>query len=410
MSSENKVEEQEAEIARLKGWIESVSAAIATIPEFTTGHWGGDKAGWGWHFEMVRYCQRQRETAEASLAQLKQEVANYERSFEIEADLHIEQRELAECLEASLASAREEIAQWQAAAKSWEEQSGDYRSGFNAGWDMAHESLLCGHARANLRDPKYGTTAYQGEERCEMCALRAEFTRLYSPGGAAETPQEQKKENDLSRMDTMGSSADSRTASEGAPNPKRELLASLAHEQWTGWMRYLFSQCAPDPIRGGCWDGGIIIPYEWVTRWRRQMGLLYCDLREDERNSDRHEADRVLNVLAVFNSSPALAPAPDAPYGRRQITNYRANTCDGCGQIVRRITTGLLSGLRGDPVAPRTSGDDTRDTSLKPLLELLAWYVATYGTKDLTPAQLAILYPQQAASIRARFPEAFPAV
>lgn len=36
-------------------------------------------------------------------------------------------------------------------------------------WDAAHEAAPCGHARANYKDPKYGTPEYKGEERCEVC-------------------------------------------------------------------------------------------------------------------------------------------------------------------------------------------------------------------------------------------------
>src|SRR5258708_1887157 len=41
-------------------------------------------------------------------------------------------------------------------------------------WDLAHSPAKCGHARANWKDPKYGTPEYQGDERCEVCALIAE--------------------------------------------------------------------------------------------------------------------------------------------------------------------------------------------------------------------------------------------
>lgn len=39
-----------------------------------------------------------------------------------------------------------------------------------ATWDTAHEPAKCGHARANWKDPKYGTPEYDGDERCEVCA------------------------------------------------------------------------------------------------------------------------------------------------------------------------------------------------------------------------------------------------
>jgi hypothetical protein len=74
----------------------------------------------------------------------------------------------------------------------------------------------------------------------------------------------------------------------------REELAALAHEQWSGWMRYLFSKCEitrpGEPL-------GLVIP-EWaVTRWERQMNTPYAELPEQEKDSGRAEADRVLALI-----------------------------------------------------------------------------------------------------------------
>jgi hypothetical protein len=41
------------------------------------------------------------------------------------------------------------------------------------GWSLAHGAAQCGHARANYKDPLYGTAEYQGNERCEACAAEA---------------------------------------------------------------------------------------------------------------------------------------------------------------------------------------------------------------------------------------------
>ena len=42
-----------------------------------------------------------------------------------------------------------------------------------AAWNLAHEPAKCGHARANYKDPKWGTPEYDGDEKCEFCvALR----------------------------------------------------------------------------------------------------------------------------------------------------------------------------------------------------------------------------------------------
>jgi hypothetical protein len=72
----------------------------------------------------------------------------------------------------------------------------------------------------------------------------------------------------------------------------REALAALAHEQWSGWMEYLFSKSQDNA------DGTVTIPAWAVERWKRQMTTPYAELPEAEKNSDRQEADRVLALLA----------------------------------------------------------------------------------------------------------------
>lgn len=47
------------ENARLTEWKSSVLNALKTFPEFTAGEWGGDKEGWGFCFEIVRWAQRE---------------------------------------------------------------------------------------------------------------------------------------------------------------------------------------------------------------------------------------------------------------------------------------------------------------------------------------------------------------
>jgi len=48
-----------------------------------------------------------------------------------------------------------------------------HRIGFEQGWMASHENAPCGHARANWKDPNYGTPEYDGDERCEFCAALA---------------------------------------------------------------------------------------------------------------------------------------------------------------------------------------------------------------------------------------------
>jgi hypothetical protein len=75
----------------------------------------------------------------------------------------------------------------------------------------------------------------------------------------------------------------------------RERLAAYAHEAWARWMRHLYSRCTvpagEDVILSrtiGEWDS---------AKWMRQMETPYADLPEDEKASDRAQADKILAIL-----------------------------------------------------------------------------------------------------------------
>jgi hypothetical protein len=70
-----------------------------------------------------------------------------------------------------------------------------------------------------------------------------------------------------------------------------EQLAALCHEQWSGWMRYLFSKGQFNE------DGTWTMPAWAVERWKRQMNTPYDALSEVEQDSDREEAKRFMALL-----------------------------------------------------------------------------------------------------------------
>ncbi len=71
----------------------------------------------------------------------------------------------------------------------------------------------------------------------------------------------------------------------------REQLARLAHQQWAGWLKYMFANSFHDQ------DGTVVIPKWAVDRWTRQMNTEYKDLPGDEKESDRTEADKVMDLI-----------------------------------------------------------------------------------------------------------------
>lgn len=99
----------------------------------------------------------------------------------------------------------------------------------------------------------------------------------------------------------------------------RESLAAVQHEIWSHWMRWILSQCRErsEPILdfGGKYDPdndphgfgplpsitgeeieAIILP-KTLKRWKRKMNTPYADLSEEWKESDRHQADKVLAAL-----------------------------------------------------------------------------------------------------------------
>ena len=68
-------------------------------------------------------------------------------------------------------------------------------------------------------------------------------------------------------------------------------IADIQHEIWAHWMRYLFSVSIHNE------DGAVIIPVEKVERWKRQLSTAYDSLTENEQQSDKDQAEKVLNVI-----------------------------------------------------------------------------------------------------------------
>ncbi len=74
----------------------------------------------------------------------------------------------------------------------------------------------------------------------------------------------------------------------------KEELSSAVHDTWTRWMHHMFTFCTFNE------DGSVTIPKEKMARWWRQMRTDYNDLPEDEKDSDRAEADRYLAILDAY--------------------------------------------------------------------------------------------------------------
>ena len=74
----------------------------------------------------------------------------------------------------------------------------------------------------------------------------------------------------------------------------REMLANYSHDAWSQWMKYLFKNGTFND------DGTFTIP-GWAThRWSVQSATPYKNLTEKEKDSDRKEADM---MIEIFNNA-----------------------------------------------------------------------------------------------------------
>lgn len=70
-----------------------------------------------------------------------------------------------------------------------------------------------------------------------------------------------------------------------------ERLASIEHERWSHWQRYMHEKGSM--TEAGC----LIIPADLVERWQRLMDTDYADLTEEEKQSDRDQVYRYLPTV-----------------------------------------------------------------------------------------------------------------
>ena len=68
-------------------------------------------------------------------------------------------------------------------------------------------------------------------------------------------------------------------------------VAALCHEQWSGWMEYLFEQGVFND------DGTWTMPVWAVSRWMRQSQTKYGELSEEERENDLAEARKFFGLF-----------------------------------------------------------------------------------------------------------------
>ena len=81
----------------------------------------------------------------------------------------------------------------------------------------------------------------------------------------------------------------------------REKLADYAHAAWSGWMKYIFSNAISDSELRLDKAVGLMLTPKWaVDRWIRQASTPYAEMPENEKGSDRDEADKILKIIQPY--------------------------------------------------------------------------------------------------------------
>lgn len=72
----------------------------------------------------------------------------------------------------------------------------------------------------------------------------------------------------------------------------KEQLAAVQHDIWAHWVKYVISKC-----RTNIFDPSLEIPSWLAVRWRRQTNTDYKDLSEEEKKSDREQANKFWELI-----------------------------------------------------------------------------------------------------------------
>ena len=62
---------------------------------------------------------------------------------------------------------------------------------------------------------------------------------------------------------------------------KREKLSAQIHEQWANWTKHMLSN----------------LDESHIGNWKKQISTPYSDLSEEDKDKDRREADKIIEII-----------------------------------------------------------------------------------------------------------------
>ena len=80
-------------------------------------------------------------------------------------------------------------------------------------------------------------------------------------------------------------------------NKLKEALAKYEHDRWREWMTYFLSRSVILNYSDGIDRVAFSLRKDDFQRWKRQMKTAYQDLPENEKESDRARAKKIIELL-----------------------------------------------------------------------------------------------------------------
>lgn len=78
-----------------------------------------------------------------------------------------------------------------------------------------------------------------------------------------------------------------------------EELASIEHERWAHWQRYMHGKAEKQA------DGSLVLPARLVEQWERQIETPYAELSDAEKDSDREQVQKYLpTIISSLSDNP----------------------------------------------------------------------------------------------------------
>ncbi|KKL53660.1 hypothetical protein LCGC14_2273260 [marine sediment metagenome] len=160
----------------------------------------------------------------------------------------------------------------------------------------------------------------------------------------------------------------------------RENLAAYAHTAWSGWMKYLYSKCYSLKMDNSGGPPCLVVPAWASLRWNRQAATSYSDMPENEKKSDREEADKMIAIIQPLITAAVAEEAAKKPSRMCHLhkkplcacyecikdfkAEERADERARCAKVAESTKGGYTACITEDILVPDKDGPWTLNTDI----------------------------------------------